>query len=55
MKYKIYIVGDHDEFNEVPNQLIATFENVNEDFVHEICMRISEIRDVKCRYEESMQ
>jgi uncharacterized protein YerC len=50
-KYKIFAIPDYCEFGECEEQLIATFENVCEDFMDDICKAISEIRDVKCRWE----
>jgi len=54
-KYQVYVVADHDCFGDGRDQLIATFENVDEDFMEEVCHFIPDIRDVKCRWQEAPQ
>lgn len=52
MKFEVIVVPDYEEFSPENDQHIATFENVDEEFMDEIVDFISTIRDVKCRYEE---
>jgi len=52
MAYDVYIVPDDQDFGEGLGQYIATFENVNEEFMNEITEYISTIRDVKCAFVE---
>ena len=54
-QYQVFVVADHDCFGDGRDQLIATFENVDEGFMDELVLFIPEIRDVKCRWQEAPQ
>jgi len=55
MKFQVYVVTDSKCFGDGSDQLIATFENVDEYFMDELVLFIPEIRDVKCRWQEAPQ
>jgi hypothetical protein len=55
MKFQVYVAEDHQCFGDGADQLIATFENVDEEFMEELCSYIPDIRDVKCRWQEAPQ
>lgn len=55
MKFKVFVVEDHQCFGDGADQLIAIFENVNEEFMEEVADFIRNVRDVKCRFEEAPQ